>query len=68
MTEYIHTPPPSEKYFIVYDNSQTIKHYGTLNESSTHLGYALDNIELFTDKQLWINRLDELNIYHEESI
>ena len=60
--EYIHTPPPDEIYFIVHNAEMTIKHYGTLTAASNHLGHALTEREIHTDKQAWIDRMDELGI------
>lgn len=68
MTVYIHTPPPDSKYYIVYNNDEVLIYYGELTPTSGHLGYARDNIETFDDKQTWIDRLDALNVTHQESV
>ena len=66
MSDYIHTPPPSSKFFIVYDDDQSIVHYGELTEAINNLGYNRDNIETYDVKQEWIDRLAELDVIYEE--
>jgi len=64
--EHIYTSSFDKEYFIVSNEDGSIVHYGFLDESSSHLSSALNNLEIFTDKQLWLNRLTELNINHME--
>lgn len=66
MSEYIHTPPPPSKFFIVYDTDESVVHYGELTETENHLGYDRENIETYDVKQEWIDRLAELGITYED--
>ncbi len=61
--EYIQTPPPNERWYIVYQSDMSVvPRYGELTNAECDLGYNYDTSELFVDKEIWIARLLELGI------
>jgi hypothetical protein len=54
-------PPTQLTYFVLTNTDQSIIQYGE-NETNQCTQYMVDNTETFTDKQLWIDRLDELGV------
>lgn len=55
------------KWFIAYNISNNIFHYGFAKKGTTFITGQPD-VEFFADKALWIARLDELGVEHEETI
>lgn len=53
--------PITTTYWIFYNNEQTIIHYGQTNSNQTTTS-GLDNQEIFTEYNLYLERLSELNI------